>query len=101
MLKKPLALFISASLLFIANTAVAQTVTGEVTDESKRVPFKGALVSIEGVQRSTSTDDRGRFRPVGRQHGGFARVQAIASSSTRGSACSASNPIRCPMVAAI
>jgi TonB-dependent receptor len=62
MLKKPLALFISASLLFIANTAVAQTVTGEVTDESKRVPFKGALVSIEGVQRSTSTDDRGRFR---------------------------------------
>jgi TonB-dependent receptor len=63
MLKKPLAsLVLFVGGLLLASVVQAQTVTGEVTDESKRIPFKGALVSIEGVQRSTSTDDRGRFR---------------------------------------
>lgn len=63
MFRKPLASFLIFAVgLFLASVAQAQTVTGEVTDESKRIPFKGALVSIEGVQRSTSTDDRGRFR---------------------------------------
>lgn len=63
MFKKPLALFvISTVCLLLVNMVQAQTVTGEVTDESKRIPFKGALVRIEGVQRTTSTDDRGRFR---------------------------------------
>lgn len=63
MLKKPLALLVISALSMLATPALlAQTVTGEVTDVSKRVPFKGALVSVEGVQRSTSTDERGRFR---------------------------------------
>ena len=46
----------------IVPSVQAQVVTGEVTDENKRIPFKGAIVRIEELQRSTSTDDRGRFR---------------------------------------
>jgi len=70
MSRKPFVLLILllASLL-LAPVVQAQTVTGEVTDESKRIPFSGALIRIEGVQLTTSTDERGRFRltnvPVG------------------------------------
>lgn len=63
MLKTSLASFaILIVALLIAPAAQAQTVTGSVTDESERVPFSGALVRVEGIARSTSTDDRGRFR---------------------------------------
>ncbi|HET6564708.1 MAG TPA: TonB-dependent receptor [Xanthomonadales bacterium] len=63
MFKKPLALLVSSAVcLMMAGAVQAQTVTGEVTDESKRIPFQGAVVRIEGVQSSTSTDERGRFR---------------------------------------
>ncbi len=63
MFRKPFATsLVFAAGLLLASAAQAQTVTGEVTDPSKRIPFTGALVSIQGVQRSTSTDERGRFR---------------------------------------
>jgi len=64
-------LTITIGLIAIASVAQAQTVTGQVTDKDERIPFKGAIVRIEGVQRTTSTDDRGRFRlnniPAGQQ----------------------------------
>ena len=62
MLNKPLALIVIAVAgLMLAPAVHAQVVTGEVTDAAKRIPFKGALVRIEGRQQSTSTDDRGRL----------------------------------------
>lgn len=50
-----------AAFLF-APLAVAQTVTGEVTDAKNTVVFAGAEIHITELQRTTKSDDRGRFR---------------------------------------
>ena len=42
--------------------AVAQTVTGEITDAKDLVVFEGAEIHITELQRSTSSDARGMFR---------------------------------------
>ncbi len=55
-----LSLTLAGSL--IVSTASAQTVTGEVTDANNTVVFQGAQVSIEELNRSATTDDRGQFR---------------------------------------
>ncbi|MEQ9562511.1 MAG: TonB-dependent receptor plug domain-containing protein, partial [Woeseiaceae bacterium] len=47
---------------FLSINAAAQTVTGDVTDVDKVLSFQGAIVTIEELQRSVTTDDRGRFR---------------------------------------
>ena len=54
-------LTLTIGVLF-APLALAQAVSGMVTDAEKTVPFKGAIVRIEGMQRTTTTDSRGRFR---------------------------------------
>jgi TonB-dependent receptor len=47
---------------FLSFNASAQTVTGDVTDVDKVLSFQGAIVTIDELQRSVTTDDRGRFR---------------------------------------
>ena len=42
--------------------AIADSVSGSVTDAANTVSFQGAVVSIDGREGSTTTDDRGRFR---------------------------------------
>lgn len=57
----------SAAVIAIAGTlcaipaALAQTVTGAVTNSSGSLGFQGAIVRLEELNRSTSTDNRGRF----------------------------------------
>ncbi|HMB58447.1 MAG TPA: TonB-dependent receptor [Xanthomonadales bacterium] len=55
-------LFLILTGLVFLPSAQAQVVTGEVTDAEQKVPFRGAIVRIQELQRSTSTDARGRFR---------------------------------------
>lgn len=42
--------------------AAAQVLTGKVTDSSGEAPLQGAIVSIDGFNRSTSTDRFGEYR---------------------------------------
>ena len=56
------ALVIGSGLLALSNTALAQSVTGEITDAGRTVAFPGAIVRIDGVPGSTTSDERGRFR---------------------------------------
>ena len=42
--------------------ATAQVLTGKVTDVSGEAPLQGAIVSIDGTNRSTSTDRFGEYR---------------------------------------
>ena len=42
--------------------AMADSVSGSVTDAANTVSFQGAVVSIDGREGSTTTDERGRFR---------------------------------------
>jgi TonB-dependent receptor len=56
------ALSLTLAAMLLTPIAVAQTVTGEVTDAGNTVVFKGAEVTITELQRSTTTDDRGQFR---------------------------------------
>ena len=62
-------LFVGIGLLALSHTALAQNVTGEITDSGRTVAFPGAIVRIEGLPGSTTSDERGRFRlgnvPVG------------------------------------
>ena len=55
-------LFVGAGLLALSHTALAQNVTGEITDPGRTVAFPGAIVRIEGLPGSTTSDERGRFR---------------------------------------
>lgn len=53
-----------ATLMITAATpfAAAQVLTGKVTDVSGEAPLQGAIVSIDGTNRSTSTDRFGEYR---------------------------------------
>ena len=63
MLKKALAVsLVAIGGSFFVSSAAAQSVTGEVTDAGNTVVFSGAKVTITELNRSTTTDDRGRFR---------------------------------------
>lgn len=55
-------LLVGFGLALAAPAALAQSVTGEVTDRNNTISFKGAIIRIEGVPGSTTSDDRGRFR---------------------------------------
>ena len=55
-------LFVGTGLLALSHTALAQNVTGEITDPGRTVAFPGAIVRIEGLPGSTTSDERGRFR---------------------------------------
>jgi hypothetical protein len=56
------ALSLTLAAMLLTPIAVAQTVTGEVTDAGNTGVFQGAEVTITELQRSTTTDDRGQFR---------------------------------------
>ena len=56
------ALVVGTGLLALSNGAVAQSVTGEITDPGRSIAFPGAIVRIEGLPGSTTSDERGRFR---------------------------------------
>ena len=49
-------------LLALSHSALAQNVTGEITDPGRTVAFPGAIVRVEGLPGSTTSDERGRFR---------------------------------------
>ncbi len=53
-----------ATLMITAATpyAAAQVLTGKVTDVSGEAPLQGAIISIDGTNRSTSTDRFGEYR---------------------------------------
>ena len=55
-------LIVGTVLLALSHTALAQNVTGEITDPGRTVAFPGAIVRIEGLPGSTTSDERGRFR---------------------------------------
>ena len=55
-------LFVGTGLLALSHTALAQNVTGEITDPARTIAFPGAIVRIEGLSGSTTSDERGRFR---------------------------------------
>ena len=55
-------LFVVISGVFLVPVAAAQSVSGEVTDAGRTVTFKGAIVRIPELGRTTTTNDRGRFR---------------------------------------
>jgi TonB-dependent receptor len=55
------AFIVTASTLGTIPAALAQKVTGEVTSVSGSQVFQGAIVRIEELNMSTSTDNRGRF----------------------------------------
>ena len=55
-------LFLGVGLVGLSQSALAQSVTGEITDPGRTVAFPGAIVSIEGLPGSTTSDERGRFR---------------------------------------
>lgn len=55
-------LFVGTVLLALSHTALAQNVTGEITDPGRTVAFPGAIVRVEGLPGSTTSDERGRFR---------------------------------------
>ena len=48
--------------LLATPAAIADSVSGSVTDAANTVSFQGAVVSIDGREGSTTTDERGRFR---------------------------------------
>ena len=48
--------------LLAAPAAMADSVSGSVTDAANTVSFQGAVVSIDGREGSATTDERGRFR---------------------------------------
>ena len=55
-------LFVGTGLLALSHSALAQSVTGEITDPGRTIAFPGAIVRIEGLPGSTTSDERGRFR---------------------------------------
>ena len=55
-------LFVGTVLLALSHSALAQNVTGEITDPGRTVAFPGAIVRVEGLPGSTTSDERGRFR---------------------------------------
>ncbi len=69
MWQKVLAYVFLFSIAICAPVAMAENVSGAVTDAQNTVNFEGANVRIEGLDRSVTTDSRGRFRlsnvPVG------------------------------------
>ncbi len=69
MRQKVLACVFLISIAIGTPVAMADNVSGAVTDAQNTVNFQGANVRIEGLDRSVTTDSRGRFRlsnvPVG------------------------------------
>ena len=55
-------LFVGTGLLALSHSALAQSITGEITDPGRTIAFPGAIVRIEGLPGSTTSDERGRFR---------------------------------------
>jgi len=49
----------------VSGTAIAQTVEGQVTDATGEAPLEGAIITIEELDRSETTDRRGEYRFVG------------------------------------
>jgi TonB-dependent receptor len=56
--------FVLASLIGagFVSSGQAQLITGVVTDSSGEVPIEGAIVTVEGLNRSTSTNRFGEYR---------------------------------------
>jgi TonB-dependent receptor len=56
--------FIGLGLIGVSMTpfALAQTLEGRITDASGEAPLQGAIVTIEGADRTTTTDRTGRYR---------------------------------------
>ena len=70
--------------LLPAAPAVADSVSGSVTDAANTVSFQGAVVSIDGREGSATTDERGRFRLSNVPAGTYTLVVSyVGAQSTR------------------
>ena len=73
-----------ACFLLAPASAVADSVTGSVTDAADTVSFQGAVVSIDGREGSATTDARGRFRLSNVPAGTYTLVVSyLGAKSTR------------------
>ena len=57
-----MALALLFSSMAATPAAMAESVSGAVTDAQNTINFQGAVVSIDGLEGSATTDERGRFR---------------------------------------
>ena len=70
--------------LFATPAAIADSVSGSVTDAANTVSFQGAVVSIDGREESATTDERGRFRLSNVPAGTYTLVISyLGATSTR------------------
>jgi TonB-dependent receptor len=85
MIRKALSLIVvGLGLMALAPAAFAQNVTGEITDEQKTVSFQGAIVRIEGLAGSATSDDRGRFRITNVAPGNYTLIVSyVGTADTR------------------
>ena len=80
--RRALACFVC--FLLPAAPAVADSVSGSVTDAANTVSFQGAVVSIDGREGSATTDERGRFRLSNVPAGTYTLVVSyVGAQSTR------------------
>lgn len=66
-----------------AQPALAQTVSGEVTDSGGGAVFEGAIVRITELGLSAITDSRGRFRLSGVRPGDYTLTVSYVGAPTR------------------
>lgn len=78
-----LASAISMLALGAAQTTLAQTVTGEVTDSTGDAVYQGAIVRVVELGISTTTDSRGRFRLAGVSPGDYTLTVSYVGAPTR------------------
>ncbi len=78
-----LASAISVLGLGLTPTALAQTVTGEVTNSSGGAVYEGAIVRIVELGVSATTDSRGRFRLPGVAPGTYTLTVSYVGAPTR------------------
>lgn len=68
-LRKLLTASLPVMAVALASQATAQTITGQVTDSTGKAPFEGVVISIDDLNRTTTTDRYGMYKlfnvPVG------------------------------------
>lgn len=74
---------ISIAAAGLSCPSLAQTVTGEVTNSGGNSVYEGAIVRIEELGVSTTTDSRGRFRLTGVEPGSYTLSLSYVGAPTR------------------